>query len=74
MQLTSDSSPPIQRHGQMTNDAVQMNNHSSTNGQSMMQTSGDEEEADLQATPPPPVQKNTGRWTAEEHRLFLQGL
>jgi SHAQKYF class myb-like DNA-binding protein len=24
--------------------------------------------------PPPPVQENTGRWTAEEHRLFLQGL
>lgn len=22
----------------------------------------------------PPVQENTGRWTAEEHRLFLQGL
>ena len=23
---------------------------------------------------PTPVQKHTGRWTAEEHRLFLQGL
>jgi hypothetical protein len=33
MQLTSDSSPQIQQHSQMTYDAVQMNNHStSTNG------------------------------------------
>lgn len=33
MQLTSDSSPQIQQHSQMTYDAAQMNNHSSsTNG------------------------------------------